>query len=308
MVMKKKIIFIVLGIVILLGILAISAGQAVLAISAVSDNFSILTLGEEQPELVEKVTIFTSFPVVRGESGTSFEYEFEIRYEGHETRVFELEVTPPEGWTAAIKRRFKSDEPSVLAIRINPEDQRPEYFTAILTPFPGTLPEPGEYLSTLEVSSGAIIGKLELTAVITDKPPNYDLDLATPNGKLDARVIAGEKNYVPFSITNVGNATIEDVVFSGVKSDGWKVTFEPSKFDFLEPEQSERVTATIIPPRETIAGDYNVLIRSMGKGVSDQLSMRIKVRTSTYWGWLSGGIAAAIIASIAIVFRRLGRR
>jgi uncharacterized membrane protein len=306
--MKGKTFRYALGLILLGGILTVFTGQVALAAPAVSDNPSGLPPSQEQPVTEEKITAVTSFPVVKGQSGTSFEYDFELSYEGLEARVFEFKVIPPEGWTAAVKRKFRTDETTVLAVRIEPGNESPERFTVKLDPLPDSLPEPGEYPLIVEVSSGSLKDRLELTAIVSDKPSNYELDLVTSTGKLDARVNAGEDNHLILILTNTGEDVVESIAFSGVKSDGWDVTFEPPKLESLTPGQSEQVVVTIRPPRETIAGDYNVLLRGIGDTASDQLSMRIKVTTPTFWGWVSGGITAAIIVSIVLVFRRLGRR
>ena len=292
----------------LLALLFPNSVHTAIAAPASIENASNSCLLQEKAIQDESVTITSSFPVINGQSGSIFEFDFQILYEGKDIRVFEIDAVPPEGWSASIKRKFYPGESSIRAVRINPEAQYPEQLTAFLSPPGGTLPEQGKYPIMLEAKSGPLTDSMELKAIVDKMPADNEIDMMTATGRLDAEVKAGEDNHFGLILTNKGDQAVESISFRGVKSDGWEVSFEPSTLDVLNTGQSEHITVNIKPPKKTIAGDYNVLLRSMSSNVSDQLSMRIRVKTDASWGWISGGIVAAIISVIVVVFRRLGRR
>jgi len=68
------------------------------------------------------------------------------------------------------------------------------------------------------------------------------------------------------------------------------------------------VNGVIPPPTKTIAGDYNISLRAIGERASDNIELRVTVLTPTIWGGAGIGIAVAVIAGLAVLFKRLGRR
>ena len=262
---------------------------------------------EEPPE--EKLELVSSFPVQRGESGTSFEFEVMFNYQGSEPKVFEFALAVPQEWQASVRRTWGEENvASLLAIRLIPNKEYPDRAKVVCSPLPGSLPEPGDYVVTLEAVSGSLRDSIELKAVVTGLPEIYGLDLVTPTGRLDIPVKAGEDNPVSFLLTNTGTGTLENITFTSVKSEGWGTTFSPSRIKTFAPGQSQEIEVVITPPRRTIAGDYHVIMRAMGVVAVGNIDLRVRVQTPTVWGGVGIGIVAAVIAGLAVLFRRLGRR
>jgi uncharacterized membrane protein len=292
---------------------SLAGGQAAFAASENADGaFPQVANQEEPPEEpppVESLEIRTSFPVVRGKADAAFEWEIQPFYAGSEPKIFEFAVIAPEGWQTSLKRQFKESEPSVVAARLLPDRDYPDKYTVTATALPGSLPEPGEYVFVLEGAAEAVTGSIELTAVVTEKPLDYELNMVTNNGRLNTQVKTGEENTVSIRITNSGTGTIENITFNSTKSEGWGITFEPDKIEALEPDQSQDIDVLITPPSQTISGDYGVTLTARGdQGGSDSVSLRTTVQTSTYWGAAGAGIIAAVVTGLVFLFRRLGRR
>jgi len=77
----------------------------------------------------------------------------------------------------------------------------------------------------------------------------------------------------------------------------------------LEPGLAQEVTVTMKPPDKVIAGDYAITLFADSEEYSaDPLKMRVTVMTPTIWGWVGILIVLAVIAGLAVIFRRLGRR
>lgn len=273
---------------------------------------------QEEPPPEEPVTesleLVSRFPVKQGPSGGSFEFEVSFDYQGTERKTFEFTLKIPTGWEVAITRYFsgEGEQATILAMSVEANQEYPERVTITLKPLPGNLPEPGEHVLTFEAASDNLRDSIELKAVITELPLDYDMGFATVSGRLDFPVKGGEENTIPVTITNSGSGVLTNLSFTSVKSEGWGTTFAPSRIASLEAGQSVDAAVTLTPPRNTIAGDYRVLIRvgadSPLMRLQEQVDMRIRVQTPTVWGAAGIGIVVAVIAGLAIMFRQLGRR
>lgn len=300
------------------GVLGLLSGnQVAFAIQQNTTGYSPLPPSQEEPppeETHEEIELVSRFPVKQGESDTSFEFEVSLNYQGTDPKVFQFSLVAPPGWQASVKRPFTETESneSLLAITLQPNQSYPERVKIILSPLPGNHPEPGNYILTFGASSGDLQDSIELKAVVTGTPLTYELDFITANGRLDFPVKAGEDNPIPLRLTNSGSGVLTNLSFTSVKSEGWGTTFAPSKIESLEPGESVEAEVTITPPRKTIAGDYRVLVRAGANSpdmrLQEQLDLRIRVETPSVWGGAGIGIVVAVIAGLAIMFRRLGRR
>jgi len=284
-------------------------GQAVLATPENTNHNSPSVLNQEEPLPEEKLEFQTSFPIVSGKSNADFIWEVQPFYEGSEPKVFEFFVSSPEGWQTSLKRQFQENEPSVVGVRLLPGRGYPDKYTLTAKTLPGNIPEAGEYAFILEGAAGNVSGSIELTAVVTEKPFTYQLDMVTNTGRLDTPVKASEDNTVSIKITNTGTGAIENIVFSSLKSEGWGISFTPDKVETLEPGESQDVDVVITPPSKTIAGDYHIALNARGDaGASDSVALRATVQTSTFWGAAGAGIVAGVVIGLVFLFRRLGRR
>jgi uncharacterized membrane protein len=249
------------------------------------------------------------YPSMSAVSGQSFTFTISLVWRGTEARGFDLAVTAPAGWVGEI--RPSSGESVIESITLQPGRTYPDTVHVILTPPPAQLPEPGEYKATFNAGSGDLRASVELTAVVTEilpPPPTYTLHATTDTGQLNMEAKAGQDNHMTAILQNYGTGTITNITFTSTKSEGWSVTFNPSKIDTLEPGITQEVDITITPPAKTIAGDYAVDIKFTGVEANYTLEERVTVVTPTIWGGAGIGIAVAVIAGLVVLFRRLGRR
>lgn len=253
---------------------------------------------EEAPP-PEEIELTTTYPVLRGPSGTAFQFNVDVSYLGEGERTFDLSAKAPEGWYASIQPAYEQTE--IAAVRMRPFS--PEKLKIVLIPLKNM--SPGEYVVTLEISSGDLRDSIDLKAVIT---ATYELALATSTGRLSTSVTAGEDNHFALILANQGSDAIENISFSSDKPEGWSITFKPDKVESLEAEKTQEVDVTINPPSKTIAGDYAVTVHATSDNASDDLELRITVLTPSLWGWVGVGIVLIVVAGLAVVFVRLGRR
>jgi uncharacterized membrane protein len=265
-------------------------------------------LAQEEAPPPEKIELTASYSKLEGTSGTSFEFEVDLRYEGAEARVFNLVATGPKDWTTYITPTYPK-ETRILDIRLEPISPYETYggskvdiYTA--PPF-WLMPEPGEYQITLEATSGEVKGTIQLTAVVT---ATYQMSLTTPDGRLNTTAAAGKDNYFSVEVVNGGSAAIDNITFSSNKPSGWTIEFSPKEIDSLATSASQIVDVNIKPPPKTIAGDYQITLTTNGKQTKDDIDIRVTVETPTVWGWVGVGIIVLVVAGVAFVFMRFSRR
>jgi len=287
--------------------------QVVLAAQGSSNSSISLPPGVEEPPPEESLDLISEYPVIRGESGDSFEYmvifDYKTDAEEEESRVFDIAHIDPPGWQTTVTRQYGGTGEIIRAMRVNPNMPYPDRLKVILSPLPNTEPEPGDYILTVEATSGDVKGTIELKAVVTEIPPTHELDLVTNTGRLDTVAKSGEDNTLTLKLTNSGTGTVEGISFTSNKAEGWGITFDPNSIESLAPGESQEIGVTIIPPNRTIAGDYSVTLTAGGSGnSSDRVLLRVSVQTPTAWGGAGIAIIAAVVTGLVFLFRKLGRR
>lgn len=281
---------------------------------AVSDGTPELALPmlaqESSPD--EEVELTCQYPAAKGRAGTSFTYEVELLYKGGEApRYFEFQVDIPDKFTASITQGgYSSGSAEIPGLMLDPQKSYAEKIKLTVNSYAWLPPEPGEYDITLELRAGEVKGDIELKAIVTEKP---DLELTTVDGRLNTEATADEDNYLSMVISNTGSAELKKITFSSSirgTPPGWSVTFDPEEIDSLAIGSTREVEVNIKPARKTIAGDYMITISAEpeSKDAYDSLEVRTTVLTPTIWGWLGVVIVVLVIAGLAVMFMRLGRR
>ena len=92
-----------------------------------------------------------------------------------------------------------------------------------------------------------------------------------------------------------------------------EINIQSKKTESLGTDHSREIEVAIKPPSGTIAGDYMITLEFDSDpriSVSElpELDIRVTVSTPSKWGWIGLGIVIAVIAGLAVVFTRLGRR
>jgi len=297
-----------LCLILFLSVLGGLGGNGVVLAVQESGNDSFLSsLNQEQPPPEEKLELVCKYPTFEGKSGDSFEFEVGLRWLGGQPTTFDLVITEVSPrWTATIVAGYP--EKTIFGIGLEAEMQWPETIRVKLAPVAGELPEPGEYITTLQASSGDIKETVELKAVVTAL---YRFAFYPATGRLNTEVTAGQENHLTVEVANTGTVDINKFNFISSKPSGWTITFNPTRIDSLAPGMAKQVDVTIEPPGKTIAGDYLVTMTAVSEEflVSPrELELRVTALTPTIWGWVGVIIVLVVIAGLGVIFRRLGRR
>lgn len=245
----------------------------------------------------------STYPSLSADSGQSFSFDFDIKYSG-DRQLFNLNSTTQPGWDVTFT---SSTGKTITAIQLGPVDYTVTESVKInMTPSLGQIPAPGEYPLTVTISSGALSQTINLKATVKAK---YSFELGTPTGNLNTSATSGKENHAPIQVLNAGTAAIDKLAFTSSAPEGWIVTFNPSQIDTIGAGQTQQVDAIITPPGgKTVAGDYTVSITANNGTMSQTLQLRVTVSTPTIWGWVGLIIVVLVIAGLAVLFIKLGRR
>lgn len=308
---KSRAVHYLLGLILFFGMLGGSAEDGVVLAAPEASNGSFLSSpNQEEPQIKEKLEIIAKYPVLTGKSGDEFEFALELMWHSNEYSVFDIAVSGPPNWSVSTLGGLGKKVEMTSRIGLQPLEPGKTYPTETiyvkLAPLKGRKPEPGEYMATLELSSGDIHETVELKAVVTAL---YQFDFYPATGLLNSEATAGEDNYLSVWVENTGTATLDSIRLSSSKPQGWSITFNPDEVKSLEPGLAQEVKVVIKPPRKTIAGDYAITLSADSELFSaDPLKLRVTVLTPTIWGWVGILIVIAVIAGLGVIFRRLGRR
>jgi len=267
------------------------------------------SIAANQISPTEKITLSCQYPSVSNYAGSYFSYTIDLQYTGgKEPRVFDLQAKVPDGFTSSIAPSYGSTS-QIAAIRLDPQKTYPDSITVTATPISFQPPQPGEYPITVVASSGDLKASIDLKAIVTAK---YDLQLKTSTGLLNTNATSGDDNYLTISVANTGTADLEKIEFSSKTSSpsGWSVTFDPKEIDLLPVGGTHDVQVDIKPDKKSISGDYLVTISAepQAKNAFGSFDLRVTVLTPTIWGWVGVAIVILVVAGLAYMFMRLGRR
>lgn len=235
--------------------------------------------------------------------GERFEFKVDVRLDAPEEQYFEIEKEIPPGWSIVVNPgSLKVDVPT---LKLKPGKK--ESLTIICRPL--IEQEPGEYIFKLTLKSTEegepLQESVEFKALVKSVGV---LSLTTSNEMLNTEVRPDRDNIYTLIIENTGTAPVEDISISTPQEpEGWQVEFEDN-IDILQVGEKLEIEANIIPPNRTIAGDYNIRFLVTSGEDTDFLDLRTIVVTPLIWRILGIALIAFVIAGIAVVFERLGRR
>lgn len=235
--------------------------------------------------------------------GERFEFKVDVTLDAPEEQYFEIEKEIPPGWSIVVNPgSLRVDVPT---LKLKPGKK--ESLTIICRPL--IEQEPGEYIFKLTLKSTEegepLQESVEFKALVKSVGV---LSLTTSNEMLNTEVRPDRDNIYTLIIENTGTAPVEDISISTPQEpEGWQVEFEDN-IDILQVGEKLEIEANIIPPNRTIAGDYNIRFLVTSGEDTDFLDLRTIVVTPLIWRILGIALIAFVIAGIAVVFERLGRR
>ena len=244
------------------------------------------------------VTLETEFTTLTGAPEDTFSWSVTLNNDVPEELTFQLSAQGPQGWQVSATPSTESRANAVTVegggtATVNVEATPPAGVSA------------GSYPVVLQVSGGGRSAQVELTAEVTG---SVQLSMTTATERLNASGNAGEATPITLVVTNNGSAPAQGVSMSASPPTDWEVQFEPSTIEAIPPGQSANVTARVVPADDAVVGDYVVTMTAAAQGQQAQSEIRFTVETSGLWGLTAIIVIILVVAVLAEIFRRYGRR
>lgn len=243
------------------------------------------------------VALEAEFAKLTGKATDTFSYNVTLRNGTAKKTTYALSVQGPSGWNVSANPTAQQQATTVTV-----DGGATETISVTADP-PDTIAA-GTYPIRLGVSGGGRNAAIDLAAEISG---TVEMELTTPDERLNASGTSGDRTRVPVIITNKGSAPLNGVKLSGSPPSGWEVTFDPETVN-VEPRQSARATAIITPSGDAVTGDYMVTLRAEQDGQSSSVDIRYTVQTSQWWGLVGILMILLVAGGLWYVFRVYGRR
>lgn len=251
------------------------------------------------------------YPTLEAIAGEEFVFEVEFLYKAasmqEPPKVFNLVTEVPQGWDVHMTPPYEKEK-KLSSISLKPSFTFGDKMRVVATPPFPPLPEPGEYPITLKITddTGDLTDSVEYTAIITAR---YNLTLSPAGERFNTTATAGEESFFSVRVANLGTGDINKVNLSATKPDGWTVEFTPDELEVIEALKTRTVDVSILPPPETIAGDYQITLKASGtQATARDMNTRVTVESPTIWGWVGVIIIILVVAGLVVIFMRFSRR
>lgn len=255
-----------------------------------------LTVEEKAPA---SLTLQSDLPMQRGKPSTTFRYNVTLENGGDEDIDVSLLASAPPFFNVV----FKSGGAEVTTIPL--EANGTKRLSVEVEPLLRIIPA-DTYPITVHAQSNDLEASIDLAAEVVGES---ELTLTTPDGRLSGNASTGAETSYKVILQNTGTAAARSIEMNSTAPSGWKVTFNPSVVDVIEPGEQVEVEAVVRPADQAIAGDYVVKFRAQPEGSAQQsLEYRVTVYTSTLWGIAGVGLIALAVAVVGFAVSRFGRR
>jgi uncharacterized membrane protein len=253
-------------------------------------------------EAAGALSLTTNTPELTGPSDKSFKFDLSFKNDTAQDVTVSPTATGPADWDIETTLTGATDAASTVVKAgatqsISVTAKAPEGAAAQTYPIRVT------------ATAGDRTVEADLSIAVTG---SYGMDLnAANNGPLSGRGSAGSATTQSFEITNTGTAPITGVELVGTPPSGWTVTVDPAEgLQSIDPGQVGRITATITPSGDAVAGDYVIDFKatSTENTTGASADFRFTVETSPIWALVGIALIALILGGLYYVFRTYGRR
>ncbi|HSL24991.1 MAG TPA: NEW3 domain-containing protein [Acidimicrobiia bacterium] len=244
------------------------------------------------------VTLTPDFAGLRGSTTDTFTFNVEVKNDTPAEIQLELAAEGPIGWTVDARPQSQS-QASTITIDAGATGR------ITVTAEPPASAAAGVYDLRVTARGGGVDAEAPLQVQITG---SFDMQMTTPDQRLNADVTAGQAAQFPVVVLNTGSADLVNVSLSATPPSGWEVTFDTETIATIAAGDFATVNATITPSAEAIAGDYQISFRASSDDANANMEVRSTVSPSAFGGFVGIGLIVLTLAALAWVFRRFGRR
>lgn len=244
------------------------------------------------------VTLTPDFPGLRGSASDNFTFNVEVRNDTPSEVQLELAAEGPIGWTVEARPQGAA-QASTITVESGATGR------VTVTAAPPANAEAGIYDLRMTARGGGVDNEVALQVQITG---SFDLELTTPDQRLNADVTAGQPTQFAIVVYNRGTADLANVTLTATAPSGWDVAFDSEVLTTVAAGDFPIVNATITPSSQAIAGDYQISFRASSDEANATMEIRSTVSPSAFGGLVGIGLILLTLAALAWVFRRFGRR
>jgi len=229
-----------------------------------------------------------------GDTESTFSFATSVRNNTPTEQTYDLTASVPSGWSIA----FKADDVRVAAVTVPARGS--QSVTVEITPAASA--EAGVYEIPIKA------GDLDIQTLSVTITGTYGMKVSTPSGLLSLDAYANKETSFTMTVTNTGNAPLNNITLRSSVPTGWNVSFSQSTIATLEAGASVDITCTMTPAENALSGDYSITVEARNSDTNDAEEFRVTVKTETIWGIAGIALIAVALIGLWFVFRKFGRR
>lgn len=247
------------------------------------------------------VSVTSTYPVLRGTPEQEFEFEVQIRNKTGAPATFNINAEVPANWEVSFRPTFGQPNQVISTVSMIQNGHR----SVKVVVRPAATAAAGVYPILVTVDNDDVSSITQLQVTMTGKG---ELAVATGSGRLNVDAMAGEESPMVLRVVNTGTAELTNLQLNADAPTGWKILSNPSTIELLPPKAVMDVQISFVPVQEALPGDYLITLRVGNTQDTKSLDLRVTVGKSTLWGWIGIAIVILMVAGLALLFARLGRR
>jgi uncharacterized membrane protein len=131
------------------------------------------------------------------------------------------------------------------------------------------------------------------------------LSLTLLPDEYDHEVTAGYESSFSLEVRNTGDENLTNIKLSANVAEDWIILFDPDSIDSLSAGSLQTVNVKIRPDLGMDNGEYKVTFIAEANETRKVESVWVKVKSSSLWLWVIGGVAILVVAVFVFIYMRL---
>ncbi len=263
-----------------------------------TNDVGVITL-ERKPYYAEVDVVNPKISFTIGTGNPTF--KFRIENKGYADDTYKLDVSGlPENFYFKFKESLESAE-AISEVYVRSGDSKDVYLEILIPPNA----EVGTYNLTLLVEGHHTVKK-NLTLNLRGE---YRVYFEPIGGRYLITSEAGKTVEFKAILINAGTgATLTNINISVDAPSNWRVSVTPSSIPALKAGERLPIRIVAYIPPDTLPSEYRLRVNIKSDQVEKMDEIRVIVKETSYATVIGGGVIAAALLCLVIVFRKFGRR
>jgi uncharacterized membrane protein len=121
-------------------------------------------------------------------------------------------------------------------------------------------------------------------------------------------IIAGREEKLLLEVKNTGTESLTDIRLSAITPEEIVILIEPDIIELLEAGSLQQVEVTIKPGEKIESGEYLIAFMAEANEAQKAEAIWIKVKSSSFWLWVSGAAALVVVIGCVVLYLRYARK